>query len=663
MTSFAIRSPRPRVIAAPSKLAILGPTIKKPYQDVAYFDWESGAIHSRPLYPPKPVSFALQRPGERKPTFYAFKHPEGNNCTQEKAYAIVKDLWKWALREGNSICMQHSKFDIDVTETHVGVQALPWDHVHDTEFLIFLNNPHAKTLALKPSAERLLGMKPEEQDAVRQWLIDHNIVTKKQKDWGAYISRVPAQIVGPYANGDVTRTKKIFELLMKDILDRRMGAAYNRERRLMPILLRTEREGVRVDERGMERDLPMYEAAMERVEQWLRKKLGVDDLDFNKKKDVANALDEAEVITDWVWTKGGKNAKPQKSTAKKNMPLTIFNDPQVASALGYRNRLQTCLSMFMRPWLAMARECKGRVHTEWSQVREDYGGGQSGARSGRIISSAPNLANISKDFEAKTDGYVHPKFLRELPRLPLMRKYMLPDKDGVWLHRDFQSQELRVMAHYENGPLMRAYKENPKLDIHEIVRQGIHRILGLLFERTRTKTFVFQNIYGGGLPAVTAALGCDVPTAKLVQNALMEVLPGYAKLNEACKARGPLPIITWGGRHYHEEAPAFNKKFGYVMSFAYRRLNYLIQPSSADITKETLIRYDEHPERKARFLVTVYDEINSSSPKGRLKQEMKILRDCMLSIELDVDMLSDGKAGKNWGTLEKFNDQHLKEIV
>lgn len=653
MTQLRIRTPLPP--PPPSKLAISGPNIKLPYSNVAFFDFETEAIHSRPRYPPKPVSFSLQRPGERKPTFFSWGHPEGNNCDRKKAYSIITDLWRWGLREGNSVGMQHSKFDIDVAETHVGVQPLPWDHTHDTEFLIFLNNPHAKTLSLKPSAERLLGMKPEEQDKVHQWLIDHRIVTKKQRDWGAYISLVPAQIVGPYANGDVIRTERIFHLLIKDIIARRMGAAYNRERKLMPILLRTEREGVRVDMRGMEHDLPMYEAAMERCEVWLRKRLKYDG-DFGQKKELADALDRAGVITDWTWTKGGPNKAPQKSTAKKNMPLTIFKDQQVAAVLGYRNRLQTCLAMFMRPWLLMAGECKGRVHTEWSQVREDYGAGQSGARSGRIISSSPNLANISKDFEGRTDGYFHPKFLRGLPHLPLMRKYMLPDVGDVWLHRDFSQQELRVLAHYENGPLMKAYNDDPKLDIHGIVQNGINRILGILFERTRTKTFVFQQVYGGGQTATVAALNCDTPTARLVVDALMVVLPGYKKLLDECKNRGPLPIITWGGRHYHVEPPSYSEKYKRVMTYDYKRLNYLVQPSSADITKETLIRYDEHPERKSRFLVTVYDEINSSCPERRLKLEMKILKDVMSSIELDIKMLSDGKSGPSWGNLEKFKD-------
>jgi len=90
------------------------------------------------------------------------------------------------------------------------------------------------------------------------------------------------------------------------------------------------------------------------------------------------------------------------------------------------------------------------------------------------------------------------------------------------------------------------------------------------------------------------------------------------------------------------------------MTYEYKLLNYLVQGSAADITKEAILRYHRHPKRTGRFLVTVYDEINVSAKKAA--HEMEILRQCMEGIELDVLLLSDGKTGPNWGTLTKFVD-------
>jgi DNA polymerase I-like protein with 3'-5' exonuclease and polymerase domains len=90
------------------------------------------------------------------------------------------------------------------------------------------------------------------------------------------------------------------------------------------------------------------------------------------------------------------------------------------------------------------------------------------------------------------------------------------------------------------------------------------------------------------------------------------------------------------------------------MTYEYKLLNYLIQGSAADATKEAILRYYHHPQRRGRFLVTVYDEINSSAKD--YKTDMRVMKECMESLEFDVLMLSDGKIGPNWGTLTKYVD-------
>jgi DNA polymerase I-like protein with 3'-5' exonuclease and polymerase domains len=279
-----------------------------------------------------------------------------------------------------------------------------------------------------------------------------------------------------------------------------------------------------------------------------------------------------------------------------------------------------------------------------------------GARTGRL-SSTPNFQNIPKMFDDRGDGYVHPKFLN-VPPLPLMRGYLLPDKGGVWGHRDYSQQELRILAHFEDGALLQAYLANPKLDVHGLVHTMILEKVKRDFIRTRVKNFVFQKIYGGGYPAICAALDCDQPTAHAVVGAMMAALPGYEQLENDVKATGRagLAIRTWGGREYYTEPPKFVKKFGRIMTFDYKLLNYLIQGSAGDCTKEALIRYDEHPKREARMLVSVHDEINSSMPKKRFKEEMCILNEVMQSIPFDLPMLSEGKVGEDWGHLTKMEE-------
>jgi len=619
---------------------------------VVTLDFETEGIEARPQYPPKPVGFSLLLPGKKKSHYYAWGHPCENNCTFEEARNALLSVWEG----GDAILMHNSKFDYDVALTHMKMKPLPWERLHDTLFLLFLHDPHAISLSLKPAADRLLGMPPEERDAVKEWVIA-NIpeAKKKPSTWGAYICKAPGKLVGAYADGDVVRTKALFDKLYEDIQERKMGGAYDRERKLMPILLRNEQEGIRADLDALVDDRATYGKCLETADQWLRKRLKAPDLNVDSNDELANVLDREGIVTEWEETKTGK-----RSTAKKNLTPEKFTDAKVASVLGYRNRLSTCLSVFFDPWITMAQNGGGRIFTNWNQVRQSHGNDAfAGARTGRM-SCNPNFMNIPKDFESKDDGYVHPKFVKSLLELPLMRKYILADKygrtEGVFGHRDYNQQELRILGHFEAGDLCQRYNEDPRMDIHTFVQHLITSITGHEFPRGSVKIVNFGKVYGMGVGKLALAIRSTVEDAKRLADAHRKALPGLRALEQGIKGASKMgePIVTWGGREYFVEPP--KEINGRMQTFEYKLLNYLIQGSAADCTKEAIIRYDA-VRQESRFLVTVHDEINISAPAKAIKKEMGLLREAMQSVEFDVPMLSDGKTGPRWGSLTKFEEK------
>lgn len=621
-------------------------------------DFETLPIRSRPHYPPKPVSFSLQLPGWRQPKFWAWGHVSGgNNCTQEDASRVLSEAYSQVSEKTPLLC-HNGKFDMDVAETHMGLALPNWRCFHDTMLLLFLTDPHQRSLGLKQSAERLLGMAPEERDAVADWVLQHKKQLEsnhpeiidlyggiKPSTAGAFIAYVPGNVVKPYANGDVERTLKLFKPLHAEVLDRGMKAAYERELRLLPILLRNEREGVRVNSSALESDLVKYEKAQGVADAWLRKALKSPGLDLDKDADTAQALEAADAISEWTKTPTGRN-----SVSRKNMKLEHFRDPKVAATYGYRQKCATVLETFIRPWIKFTHD--GWMSTNWNQVRQAGGG----ARTGRPSTNNPNFLNMPKTIK---DGmtFKMPTHIRDLPELPRVRSYILPDAKGhVVGRRDFNQQELRVLAHFEDGALMQAYLANPQLDVHDFLRQEIHNTLGIAVDRTITKNLNFGYIYGQGLGSLAEAMGRTVDEVKQFRAAQMTVLPGLADLTKNIKAkvRANQPIRTWGGREYYVEPPMVIN--GRLVQFDYKLLNYLVQGSAADITKESIIRYDE-AKREGRFMLSVYDENDISAPKKALKPEMLILRECMMSIELDVPLLSEGEWGATLGDLQDLKEQ------
>lgn len=629
-------------------------------------DFETEPIRNRPNYPPKPVSFSLQLPEDKKPKFYSWGHKTGgNNCNYETAKSVLQAAYK-RVSETEPLLCQNGKFDMEVAEKEFGLKLPPWQCFHDTMFLLFLDDPHQRELGLKPAAERLLGIPPEEQDAVKVWILEHKKQLEqdfpeiidvyggiKPSTAGAFIAYAPGKIVEPYANGDVMRTKKIFVKLHKEVtVSRSMGEAYDRERRLLPILLRNEQKGIKIDVSALERDQEIYEAAQIKADAWIRKALKSPGLDLDKDAQVAEAFEKVDALTEWTLTPTGR-----KSVSKKNMKLSHFRDKKLAAAYSYRQKCATILETFIRPWQRYTT--KGWMSTSWNQVRQAKGTHDTGGtRTGRPSTSNPNFLNVPRNMkdEDEMGGFMMPTHIGGLPSMPSIRAYILADENSHWVgRRDYSQQELRILAHFEDGLLLQAYLENPDLDVHEFTRQQIEVLTGKDVGRSFVKTLNFGFIYGQGMGSLAEKLNKTVDEVRAVRNAQMKALPGLDKINKDIKARfkANQAIRTWGGREYFCEPPMMIN--GRMVSFEYKGVNYAVQSSAADITKEAIIRYDD-VRRDGRMLLTVYDEIDISAPKGALKKEMLLLRDAMMSIELDVPLMSDGEIGPNLGTLTDLKE-------
>ncbi len=623
-------------------------------------DFESDAIEQRPAYPPKPCGVAIQYPGEA-PRYYAWGHASANSCTFAQASKALAKAWRYARTHG--LLCQNAKFDVDEAETFFGLAPLPWDKVEDTMYLLFLDDPHQPKLALKPAAERLLNMPPEEKDEVCDWLLAHQPVpgVKISKSESSptyfmkYLPYAPGDLVGRYACGDTNRTVKLFELLYPRTVARGMLDAYNRERRLMPILLEAERRGLPVDLAQLRADVASYTDWRARLDAWCLKRLRAGpELNLDSGAQLVEAMVTAGVCDP---DKMPKTATGKVSTAKESLLLGV-TDLQLLATLTYRTQLGTCLHTFMEPWLQTAETSQGLIFTSWNQVRGTGGG----TRSGRL-SSTPNFQNIPLTFKP---GFKHEVTALEqrklklpaapfkgLPKLPQVRRYVLPFPHDLLLGRDFSSQELRILAHFENGPMMAAYQANPRLDLHQFAADLITKTTGIPITRKDAKTIGFSILYGSGLTKLALGLGCAYDEAKRLKAAYLGALPGVKALIADLNRRAAVnePIHTIGGREYYVEPPKIVD--GKIRTFAYKMLNYLVQPSAADQTKDAMIAFHAAG-TPGKLLASVHDELLVSAPKTSWRETMAVLRECMhASGGLDVPVVSDGEVGESWTTMKE----------
>lgn len=623
-------------------------------------DFETFGIEGRPKYPPVPVGVSIKYPG-KKPKYYAWGHPTGNNCCYSDAKA---ELTK-AYQHKDGLLFQNGKFDVDVAEVHFDLQVPSWDRIHDTLFLLFLDDPHQIELGLKPSAARLLGWDPEEQDAVGEWLIANQpvpgvkISKAKSSDhyFGRYIAYAPGDLVGKYANGDVDRTEAIFNLLWKKTVERGMQVAYDRERQLMPILLEMERQGLQMDHKRLRDDVAMYNDWRIKIDAWIIKTLKASpDINLDSGAQLVDAMVAAG--------KADPDLLPRTPTGKfqtnKEALLQGVTDKVLLAVLKYRTQLNTCLNTFMQPWLATADASGGLIFTTWNQTKTPSGDSNVGTRTGRL-SSTPNFQNIPKEFKAiflhedPKDKKLPKCPFKDLPPLPKVRSYITPFAGHVMIDRDYSQQEPRILAHFDGGALMDKYLENPWIDFHDYAKAELEK-MGKFYDRKPVKNTNLGLIYGMGVGKLAAKNDMTVEESGELKKAILQLYPGLKEMYKDMKvrAKSKTPIRTWGGREYYCEEPKLVD--GRIREFDYKLVNVLIQGSAADCTKEAIIRYRaaKHPE--AKIILNVHDQVTVSVPKKILKAEMEVLRKCMESVEFDVPILSEGAiSSTNWDELQDYD--------
>ncbi len=589
-------------------------------------DFETEAIGPNPLWlPPKPVGLAIWIKG----------------CEPEYItdWDKMTEVWLRCMDSGDQLLFHNAQFDLAVGLKWLGGERPHWSRVHDTMYLLFLHDPYSPSLALKPSSERYLDMPPEEQDELTNWILA-NVPEATRKNAGGFISRAPVSLVAPYAKGDVLRTRGLYDFLYTKV----PTEPYDRERRLAPVMAESSRVGIRVDVERLEFDVAVCSDGLQAVEGRIFHALNCESFNIGSGAQLADRLDKAGVMDQWFYTPTGK-----RSTAKDNLIQGINPEhTDLLDLLAYRSTMSTCVGTFMSPWLEFAAT-DGRVHTSWNQVANDERG-HSGARTGRLSSARPNFQNPPNPFDwVIPDG---------LPPLPSMREYLLPEPGHVWVKRDFSSQEIRILAHFEDGPLMEAYKANPFLDPHTMAQELIHKITLKLYDRKDVKITGFSIIYGSGVPGLAQQLKRPPHVAFELREAYFKAMPAAQQLAASTRRRGASGgvVTTWGGRPYPVEPPKIIN--GKIRTWEYKLLNYLIQGSAGDQTKEVLCDWHDVKDSETIFMATIHDEINASVPQDYWEREMDQLRLCMDQDLFDVPMRSEGFVGENWGHLTEVENEY-----
>jgi DNA polymerase-1 len=265
---------------------------------------------------------------------------------------------------------------------------------------------------------------------------------------------------------------------------------------------------------------------------------------------------------------------------------------------------------------------------------------QTGAVTGRLSSSDPNLQNIP----VRT----------ELGRR-IRQAFVAGDSGSVLLVADYSQIELRVLAHFcRDEALLEAFRN--ELDIHAFVAaqvNGIEVPEVTPAQRSAAKAVNFGIIYGQTPFGLARALGIAQAEAREFIERYHARYPGIKTFIDACIAttreKGYAETIL-GRRRPIPELHSRNRQ--QVALGERLAVNTVVQGSAADLIKRAMI--DIHREIKSKKLATklliqVHDELVFEVRKADVESHSEMIRQKMTSaIRLDVPVVVDIGAGPSW---------------
>jgi DNA polymerase-1 len=274
----------------------------------------------------------------------------------------------------------------------------------------------------------------------------------------------------------------------------------------------------------------------------------------------------------------------------------------------------------------------GRVHTSYSL---------SGAQTGRLASTDPNLMNIP--------------IRTEIGRR--IRDAFIAEPGFVMLSADYSQIELRLAAHICDVPQLRAAFE-AGADIHNMTAV---ELFGEANRDTRAsaKTINFAILYGISRWGLATRLGVTAEEAQAVIDRYFERFPGISRYiaDTLSEVRETGFSTTLFGRKTH--FPRIKSKIQHERQGAERAaINAPIQGTSADIIKRAMARVGPALEAeglgRSRMLMQVHDELVFEVPEDEVDAASTVIRRVMAgaaepAIRLSVPLGVEIGTGPNWG--------------
>jgi len=519
----------------------------------------------------------------------------------------------------------NAKYDMVVLAQHgVWVRGLQFD----TMIAAFLagegggtSRPGEGALGLKWLASRLLGVE----------MTDISQLIGRRGREQISMAEVPVEAAGRYACADADMTLRLRPRLEEMLRQRAQEHLfYDVEMPVVPVLARMELNGMAVDVGVLKEMSSVLAEEIHRVEEEVYRAVG-HRFNIGSPQQLSRVLFEELKLPKTRRLKTGSY-----STDAQSLEELRGVHPVIDLILEYRE-LTKLKGTYVDALPGLVNPRTGRIHSDFNQT---------GAATGRISSSNPNLQNIP----------VRSELGRQIRRAFVARDV---GPDPYLLSADYSQIELRILAHYTGDPaLVEAFRRDE--DIHAVTAS---QVFGVPMEqvtpemRRRAKVFNFGVLYG--LTPYGLSVRERIPQEEAAEfiRRYFEKYPGVRRYVEETVQRtrelGYAETI-FGRRRYLPEINSANVNVRQAAERA--AINMPIQGTNADIMKIAMARVQQEMDRRglrSLMVLQVHDELIFECPAAELAEMQALVLDIMpKAAQLAVPLKVDVKVGKTWGDME-----------
>ena len=437
--------------------------------------------------------------------------------------------------------------------------------------------------------------------------------------------KVPIDTATRYAAEDADITLRLWHVFKPQLHRTRVTTVYETlERPLVPVLAQMERHGILVDKGTLSRMSNAFAQKMAQLEDEIHELAG-------EKFNVGSPKQLGEILFDKMALEGGKRGKTgayatgadvlEDLATEHDLPARVLDWRQVSKLKStYTDALQDHID-----------PDTGRVHTSYVQT---------GASTGRLASTDPNLQNI-------------PIRTEEGRRI---REAFVAGEGKTLVALDYSQIELRILAHVADiAQLKQAFREGQ--DIHALTASEMFDVpMDQMTPevRRRAKAINFGVIYGISGFGLARNLRIPRSEAQGFIDRYFERFPGIKDYMEATTsfAKEHGFVQTLFGRKIHTpEISAKGPRAGFAKRAA---INAPIQGTAADIIRRAMIRMPAAiGNLPCKMLLQVHDELLFEADQDAADGVIDAARTIMEAaadpvVHLDVPLVVDAGRGSNW---------------